>query len=63
MYHNLSTIASIPGTTNSAHFVENIKALDIKLSTDDLKSLNKVCSDNPQIGIRFPEELMKWHCQ
>lgn len=53
----------IPGTTNSDHFAENIKALDITLSADDLKNLEQICRDNPQIGTRFPEELMKWHCQ
>ena len=53
----------IPGTSSPAHFVENIKALDIILSADDLKNLEQICLSNPQIGTRFPEELMKWHCQ
>lgn len=53
----------IPGTSNADHFVENIKALDVKLSAEDLKILEQIRNDNPQIGTRFPEELMKWHCQ
>lgn len=53
----------IPGTSNPAHFAENIKALDVTLSADELKALKQICLENPQVGDRWPEAIMHWHCQ
>ena len=52
----------IPGTSNLKHFAENIKALDVKLSVDDLKVIEQIRFDNPQVGERWPEAIMHWHC-
>ncbi|MHC1739778.1 MAG: aldo/keto reductase [Anaerolineaceae bacterium] len=52
-------IVPIPGTTKLSRFEENIGALDIKLSYDELKEINKAAEEIKIIGERYPEELEK----
>jgi aryl-alcohol dehydrogenase-like predicted oxidoreductase len=52
-------IASIPGTTKLHRLEENIGAVNVELSPDDLRELDTVASKIPVQGARYPEELQK----
>jgi aryl-alcohol dehydrogenase-like predicted oxidoreductase len=52
-------IVPIPGTTKLHRLEENIGALDLKLSADDLRDLAVAASKIPVQGERYPEELQK----
>lgn len=50
-------IVPIPGTTKLARFEENIGALDLELSPDDIHAINSAASKITVEGARYPEEL------
>jgi aryl-alcohol dehydrogenase-like predicted oxidoreductase len=52
-------IVPIPGTTKLARLEENIGALDVKLSPDDLREIETAASKITAQGARYPEELQK----
>jgi aryl-alcohol dehydrogenase-like predicted oxidoreductase len=52
-------IVPIPGTTNLHRLEENIGAVNVELSPDDLLELDTVASNIPVQGARYPEELQK----
>jgi aryl-alcohol dehydrogenase-like predicted oxidoreductase len=52
-------IAPIPGTTKLSRLEENLGALDLKLSADDLEAINKAAAEIKILGERYPEELEK----
>jgi aryl-alcohol dehydrogenase-like predicted oxidoreductase len=52
-------IVPIPGTTKLHRLEENIGALNVELSPDDLRELDTVASKIPVQGARYPEELQK----
>ena len=52
-------IVPIPGTTKLDRLEENIGAVDVKLSPDDLRELDTAASKIPVQGARYPEELQK----
>lgn len=49
----------IPGTTKVNRLEENIGAVNVKLSADDLRELETAASKIPVQGARYPEELQK----
>jgi transketolase len=49
----------IPGTTKLHRLEENIGAVNVELSPDDLRELDTVASKIPVQGARYPEELQK----
>ena len=49
----------IPGTTKLHRLEENIAAVDVELSPDDLSELNTAASKIAVQGARYPEELQK----
>src|SRR5205085_8782754 len=49
----------IPGTTKLHRLQENIGAVDVQLSPDDLHRLEMTTSKIPVQGARYPEELQK----
>jgi len=49
----------IPGTTRRAHLEENIAALDIKLSAQDLARINEAAPKGVTAGERYGEQAMK----
>lgn len=51
-------ILPIPGTTQMAHMLENIKASDVKFTTDELTQLNKELSAISIKGARLPEFVL-----
>jgi aryl-alcohol dehydrogenase-like predicted oxidoreductase len=52
-------IAPIPGTTKLSRLQENIGAVDIQLSSEDLSELNSALEKIKVSGDRYPEELEK----
>jgi aryl-alcohol dehydrogenase-like predicted oxidoreductase len=51
-------IVPIPGTTRRAHLEENIGATEVKLGTEELKSLENVMPKGAASGLRYPEAMM-----
>jgi len=52
-------IVPIPGTTRRAHLEENLAALDLMLSPEDLARLNEAAPQGITAGGRYPEGGMK----
>jgi aryl-alcohol dehydrogenase-like predicted oxidoreductase len=52
-------IVPIPGTTRRAHLEENIAALELTLSPQDLARINEVTPKGVTAGERYPEQAMK----
>jgi aryl-alcohol dehydrogenase-like predicted oxidoreductase len=52
-------IVPIPGTTKLNRLEENIGAVNVELSTEDLRQLENAASKIPVQGARYPEELQK----
>ncbi len=52
-------IVPIPGTTRRTHLEENIAALNIELTLDDLKSLNQALPPGAAAGMRYPAMGMR----
>ena len=50
-------IVPIPGTTKLSRFEENIGAVGVELSTDDLHEIQSAASNIDVQGARYPEEL------
>lgn len=51
-------IVPIPGTTKPEHLKENVEALTIKLSDEDLTDINQVMPKGVASGLRYPESMM-----
>lgn len=52
-------IIPIPGTKKRKYLEENVRALDILLSADELKSIDDVLAKYPNIGARYSEGALK----
>ena len=52
-------IVPIPGTTSRKHLEENLAALEVVLTTGDLKSLQEVAPVGAAAGLRYPEATLK----
>ena len=52
-------IVPIPGTTKLHRLEENIAAVNVKLTLEDLRELESAASKIPVTGARYPEELQK----
>ena len=52
-------IVPIPGTTKRHRLDENVKAVDIHLSVEDLRELDRAASQIALHGARYPEQLLK----
>jgi aryl-alcohol dehydrogenase-like predicted oxidoreductase len=52
-------IVPIPGTTKLARLEENIAAVSVNLTPDDLREINTAASKITVRGARYPEELQK----
>ena len=51
-------VIPIPGTKQRQYLEENVAALDVKLSGEDLQALEAIFPDNATAGLRYPEEVM-----
>ena len=52
-------IVPIPGTTKLPRLEENLGAIEVELSADDLRELGTAAAKIPVQGARYPEELQK----
>ncbi len=52
-------IVPIPGTTKIKHIQENIKAVDLELTDDELQQLEEIFPMDAASGLRYPETAMK----
>jgi len=52
-------IVPIPGTTKLHRLEENLAAVTVELSAEDLRELGTAASKIPAVGARYPEELQK----
>jgi len=51
-------IIPIPGTKRRKYLAENVAALDVKLSSDDLAHIEQVAPHGSAAGLRYPEHMM-----
>lgn len=51
-------IVPIPGTKRRKYLEENVGALDVKLTADDLKRIDEVAPKGVAAGLRYPAALM-----
>ncbi|WP_454840541.1 aldo/keto reductase [Pseudomonas hormoni] len=49
----------IPGTKQRKYLEENVAALEVKLSREELHALEAIFPANATAGLRYPEEVMK----
>lgn len=49
----------IPGTKQRKYLEENVAALKIKLSGEELQALEAIFPAQATAGLRYPEEVMK----
>ena len=52
-------IVPIPGTKRRKYLQENIGAVDVTLSLDDLQGIDEIAPKNAAAGSRYPEAMMK----
>jgi aryl-alcohol dehydrogenase-like predicted oxidoreductase len=51
-------VVPIPGTKRRKYLEENVGALEIDLTIDDLRRLNEVFPSGAAAGMRYPEQMM-----
>ena len=51
-------IVPIPGTKHRKYLEENVGALDIQLTPDDLRKIDEVAPRGTAAGLRYPESMM-----
>ena len=54
-----STSTCVPGTTKPARLAENLGALDVELTSDELGEIDRAARAIPVQGARYPEQLQK----
>ena len=52
-------IVPIPGTKRRKYLEENVAALDVKLTREELRRIDEVLPAGAAAGLRYPEEMMK----
>lgn len=56
--HQGNDIVPIPGTKKRKYLEENLKALELSLSAEDLRRIDKVLPHNVAAGGRYPDAMM-----
>ena len=51
-------VVPIPGTKRRKYLEENVAALDVKLSADDLRRIEEIFPTGAAAGLRYPEHMM-----
>jgi aryl-alcohol dehydrogenase-like predicted oxidoreductase len=52
-------VVPIPGTKRRTYLAENITSLDVVLSADDLRSIDKAAPKGTTVGDRYPAQMMQ----
>jgi len=52
-------IVPIPGTKRRKYLEENVGALTVKLTEDDLRRIGEVIPQGAAAGLRYPQEMMR----
>jgi aryl-alcohol dehydrogenase-like predicted oxidoreductase len=52
-------IVPIPGTKHRKYLEENVAALDVKLSANDLQRIEEIFPTGAAAGLRYPEHMMR----
>jgi len=52
-------IVPIPGTKHRRYLEENVAALDVELTEDDLRRIDEVIPHDAAVGSRYPEHIMQ----
>jgi aryl-alcohol dehydrogenase-like predicted oxidoreductase len=52
-------IVPIPGTKRHTYLEENVGALKVQLTTEDLRRIDEVFPNGAAAGLRYPEQMMK----
>jgi aryl-alcohol dehydrogenase-like predicted oxidoreductase len=52
-------IVPIPGTKRRKYLEENVSAIDVKLSPEDLRSIDEIFPTGAAAGDRYPEHMMR----
>jgi aryl-alcohol dehydrogenase-like predicted oxidoreductase len=59
LIHQGDDIVPIPGTKRVSYLLENLGALDLKLTTEDIDQINQTLPKGVATGDRYPAEMMK----
>jgi aryl-alcohol dehydrogenase-like predicted oxidoreductase len=59
VYAKGQDIVAIPGTTRRTHLEENVAALEIELTDDEVSDLERVIPPEQVVGTRYSEQAMK----
>jgi len=51
-------IVPIPGTKRRKYLEENLKAVDLKITPEELSEIEKVAPKNVAAGERYPAQMM-----
>jgi aryl-alcohol dehydrogenase-like predicted oxidoreductase len=52
-------VVPIPGTKRRRHLEENVGALDVRLTPDELRTIDRAIPRNSASGLRYPEAAMR----
>jgi aryl-alcohol dehydrogenase-like predicted oxidoreductase len=58
LLHQGKEVIPIPSSKSRVHLEDNLRALDIKLSDDDLKRIDAICPVGAAAGTRYPQSQM-----
>jgi aryl-alcohol dehydrogenase-like predicted oxidoreductase len=51
-------IVPIPGTKRRSYLEDNVGAIDVELTPDDLRELDQIAPKGAAAGLRYPEQQM-----
>ena len=61
VHHQGVDVIPIPGTSKAKHLEDNLKARDITLTAEDLKSLDSIFAVDKDTGDRYPGQHNTFH--
>ena len=54
-----ATVVPIPGAKSRKHLEENVRAMDVRLTADDLAEIDRIASPGAAAGTRYPLAQMR----